>query len=94
MSEPSFTDAAGTTPRPHAELPVAFRAFQELHAQPYFDFALTVLGDQTLAQHTVDDVFLPLVDRWDRVLTDPSPQPPTPTPGPRCAVEKPLSFRE
>ncbi|CAN3985995.1 RNA polymerase sigma factor [Kitasatospora purpeofusca] len=73
MSEPSFTDAAGTTPRPHTELPIAFRAFQELHAQPYFDFALTVLGDQNLAQHVVDDVFLGLVERWDRVLTDPNP---------------------
>ncbi|MFB7476864.1 hypothetical protein [Kitasatospora sp. NPDC056184] len=73
MSEPSFTDAAGTTPRPRAGLPIAFRAFQELHAQPYFDFACTVLGDQTLAQHTVNDVFLSLVDRWDRVLTDPNP---------------------
>ncbi|MER8103926.1 sigma-70 family RNA polymerase sigma factor [Kitasatospora sp. NPDC094016] len=73
MSEPSFTDTPGTTPRPYTDLPIAFRAFQELHAQPYFDFALTVLGNQTLAQHIVDEAFLALLDRWDRVLTEPNP---------------------
>ncbi|MGW7444967.1 RNA polymerase sigma factor [Kitasatospora sp. NPDC054795] len=72
MSEPPFTDA--TAPgAPRIDLPIAFQGFQELHAQPYFDYALTVLGDPDLAQRVVDDVFLALVDRWDRVLTQPNP---------------------
>ncbi|MCX4682718.1 RNA polymerase sigma factor [Kitasatospora purpeofusca] len=71
MSEPPFTDAAGTAAG--IDLPIAFRGFQELHGQAYFDYAFTVLGDQRLAQELVDDVFLALADRWDRVLTDPNP---------------------
>ncbi|MFI6850484.1 sigma-70 family RNA polymerase sigma factor [Kitasatospora sp. NBC_00085] len=71
MSEPPFTDAAGTAPR--VELPITFLGFQELHAQPYFDYTLTVLGDPNLAQRLVDEVFLALSDHWDQVLTQPNP---------------------
>ncbi|MFI8085816.1 RNA polymerase sigma factor [Kitasatospora sp. NPDC086009] len=71
MSETPFTDAAGTAPR--TELPITFLGFQELHAQAYFDYALTVLRDQALVQLVVDETFLALSDHWDRVLEHPNP---------------------
>ncbi|MFE4602012.1 RNA polymerase sigma factor [Kitasatospora indigofera] len=71
MSEQPFTDAAGTAPQ--LDLPLAFRGFQELHGQAYFDYAYTVLGDRVLAQDLVAEVFDRFAERWDRVLTEPNP---------------------
>ncbi|MFF2751356.1 RNA polymerase sigma factor [Kitasatospora sp. NPDC058048] len=72
MTEPSFTDAAGTTP-PVVELPITLEAFQRLHADAYYDYAYACLGDAALAQELVSEAFLELADCWDRVLTYPQP---------------------
>ncbi|WP_181442489.1 sigma factor-like helix-turn-helix DNA-binding protein [Streptomyces tateyamensis] len=73
MSELPFTDAAGTASSRRTDLPIAFRGFQELHGHSYFDYPFTILGDHALAQALVNEVFLALADRWDRVLTEPNP---------------------
>ncbi|MFE3875409.1 RNA polymerase sigma factor [Kitasatospora sp. NPDC059146] len=71
MSESPFADAAGTAPR--VELPITLIGFQELHAEPYFQYTLTNLGDQNLAQRLVSEVFLRLGECWDQVLNKPNP---------------------
>ncbi|MEV0536824.1 sigma factor-like helix-turn-helix DNA-binding protein [Kitasatospora sp. NPDC050463] len=71
MTDPTHTDAAGTTPQ--VDLPITFRAFQELHADAYYDYAYACLDDATLAQDLVTDAFTELGACWDRVLTHPQP---------------------
>ncbi|MEV7783403.1 sigma-70 family RNA polymerase sigma factor [Kitasatospora sp. NPDC088351] len=66
-------DAAGTRAPSPALLPIAFAAFHDLNAQRYTDYAFAHLPDENLVRDLVDDVFVALADRWDSVLSQPSP---------------------
>ncbi|MFI9276107.1 sigma-70 family RNA polymerase sigma factor [Kitasatospora sp. NPDC052896] len=69
MSDAPPADAANT----RAPLPVPFRGFHELHAQPYLDYATAHLADDGLALELVDDVFTALADHWTDVLAQSNP---------------------
>ncbi|MFE4516743.1 RNA polymerase sigma factor [Kitasatospora sp. NPDC056783] len=56
-----------------ADLPLAFVAFHDLHAQRYTDYAFAHLGDADVALELVEDVLLALAERWDRVMCRPRP---------------------
>ncbi|MFD9061461.1 sigma-70 family RNA polymerase sigma factor [Kitasatospora purpeofusca] len=66
-------DAAGTRAPNPAELPITFAAFHDLHAQRYTDYAFAHLPDESIVRELVDDVFVALAERWNRVLAQPSP---------------------
>ncbi|MFB7618575.1 hypothetical protein [Kitasatospora sp. NPDC056181] len=66
-------DAAQARAPEGAELPIAFAVFHDLNAQRYTDYAFAHLPDESVVRDLVDDVFVALAERWDRVLTRPSP---------------------
>ncbi|MET8624662.1 sigma-70 family RNA polymerase sigma factor [Kitasatospora sp. NPDC004669] len=68
-------DAASTRipPPEPVVLPIAFTAFHACYAQRYTDYAFAHLGDEHTVRDLVDDVFVALAERWDRVLTQRSP---------------------
>lgn len=85
-ADPAGTPAPGRPvppsrpPLPHAltapqvSLPVEFRAFQELYAQPYLTLAHLQLGSRREAEDLVDTVFYQLAVHWKHVMEQESPE--------------------